>query len=125
VDEFLLDGAVRPPLLTDQARWRQAIFDFGLCCEADGVFRGFFIMPMNKAIGQPYWMRFDDRTNRLEVMKSTGPRPVSWRFDTLTVATPESNRLVLDGNLEGHQVHVALVRAPDFPLRKNQFRWIH
>jgi hypothetical protein len=27
VDEFLIDGQVRPPLLTDTGRWRRVIFE--------------------------------------------------------------------------------------------------
>lgn len=129
VEEFALDGASRPPLTTDQLRWRQVIFDFAYsyyCCNTQPAFPGFTVTPMNSAQRSIYWMKFDRASNQLHL------RP--WKFgqsapsfdgaSEFTVQSVTPDRLVLDGAMDGHRIHALLLRAADFPLRKSLFRWI-
>jgi hypothetical protein len=123
VDEFRLDGELRPHLTTDPDRWRAVIFDYTPRYHGD-VAPGFVIMPMAGLRRQRYWMRLDGGTHSLYLMKFDGTTPAAWDFDVITVQTRAPNSLQLDGVLNGHRVSVVLARAPDFPLRKPNFRWI-
>ena len=124
VEEFRLDGELRPPLTTDPDRWRAVIFDYIPRYHVGDVALGFATMAMDRSRRQLYWMRFDGDSRRLYLMKFSGPKPAAWNFEVITVQTRAPNHLQLDGVLNGHQVHAALARAPDFPLRRPNFRWI-
>ena len=43
----------------------------------------------------------------------------------LAYETPEPQRLVLDGKVDGQDVHVEMRRAPTMRLLEHGFRWVN
>jgi uncharacterized membrane protein YphA (DoxX/SURF4 family) len=112
VEEFEEDGVVRPPLLTEDTRWRRVVIDD----------------PWLVAI-----QRVDDSRERflLEVRTDEHTLTLTGRTDpnqrsTLTYAEPEPGRLVLEGTFDGHKIRAKLrrVEEPRFRLTSRGFHWI-
>ena len=112
VDQMSIDGQLRPPLLTDRDRWRRAIFDSPnrLTFErADDTYTG-------------YGAAIDVNHNTLALTK---PADKKWAAH-FTFARPAKDRLTLDGEMDGHTVHIEL-RLFDrnrFLLVSRGFHWI-
>jgi hypothetical protein len=117
VDDFALDGTVRPPLTTDPARWSRL--------DVNG--RGLWMVSMQGARA-PADLTVDAAHATLAVTPyadpnaAPDPREVTetWRY-----ARPTPDTLVLDGTHAGHALHVALHRAPPWRLTARPFRWIN
>jgi uncharacterized membrane protein YphA (DoxX/SURF4 family) len=129
VDEFSLDGAVRPPLTTDTKRWQHVIF-------TAKSFRGPLIMitPMK---GPPTVYKADvDLESKAVALSSLGAiqgaEPVTY---VLKLQDPEEGVIVLEGELgvfangkiEKAQVRVVLRHIPEegFLLKSRGFHWIN
>jgi len=94
VDQQLIDGQVRSPLLTDSGRWRRVIFDF----------------PERMA-----FQRIDDSFARYgasinvkdKTIALTSDTDKNWKADfSFERAVPD--QLTLDGNMDGHKTHIQL-----------------
>jgi hypothetical protein len=103
VTEFVVDGAARPPLTTDEMRWQRVVFD------------------------QPGVVTLQHMEGELVDVPATATG------DTLTlpeVGTFTLDRdgedLRLDGRLDGRPVTIELQRQPldDFALRSRGFNWV-
>jgi hypothetical protein len=111
VDEFISDGQQRPPLLTDQDRWRRVIFDFRVVVyqrmDDSFVYKGVEVDSDRRTIAM---------TNRVD----------GSRITTFTFTEPGTDRLVLDGELNGHKVHMLLERVDtnSFTLINRGFHWV-
>ena len=111
VEEFSVDGAVKPPLLTDQTRWQNAIFPLPTL---------FSVQRMNGAM-QNYRVTVDMEKKTLFLTKTADP---TWKT-SLNFSTPQNDVMVFDGPFDGHNLHVKtrLNNGP-FLLTSRGFHWI-
>ena len=127
VQEFILDGESRPPLTTDVLRWQRIVFDRSVFNDDPDIEIQFANGVARLTSGE-----FDLERRSMTLKKAfkwtwewshgLPPPPPFGRF---SVETPQVDRLVLDGEMEGRHIHATLARAPtEFPLRKHGFRWI-
>jgi hypothetical protein len=112
VEEYAVDGAVRPPLITEGTRWRRVAFDGkGVTVQLMNDTRQMFLGDLD----------LDAHTLTLQ----TGPTAES--KSTLTASRPESDRLVLEGVLSGRPIRANLQRDDSrrFLLLDRGFHWIN
>jgi uncharacterized membrane protein YphA (DoxX/SURF4 family) len=113
VEELSVDGEARPAVLNDyDRRWRRVIFDTPTIV----VFQ-----------------RTDDSFAHYEASVDTSGRTIaltkrnggSWRA-SFTFERPDSDRLVLDGTMDGHTLRLRLrrVELDTFRLLNSRFRWV-
>jgi hypothetical protein len=113
VEELSIDGQLRSPVLNDyDRRWRRAIFD----------------VPSNMA-----FQRFDDSFARYGVSINPYSKTIAltkggsknWKA-TFAFERPASDRLILDGEMDGHKIRARLQLAErdTFRLLNSSFRWI-
>jgi hypothetical protein len=114
VEEFTLDGQVRPPLLTDDLRWQRVIFD-----------RFPKTVAMQKMSGERlgYFLDLDLAKKKFALSKRADP---SWKSE-LTIEQPQPELVLLDGKMDGHQIHAKLHRQPSdkFLLMNRGFHWVN
>ena len=112
VDQFATDGQPRPPLLSDQARWRRIIFDRYEFAALDR-------MTDPRAF---YTATLDERKNTLTLSQRRGAK-LNLSF---SVTRPAPDRLTLDGPIDGHKEHIELRLETDhnFLLKTRGFHWI-
>src|SRR5215471_2902424 len=114
VEEFTVDGELRPPLLTDDLRWQRVIFD-----RYPGV------VAMQKMSGERvrYVLDLDVAKKKFTLSKRADPK---WKSE-LTVEQPQPELVLLDGKMDGRQVHAKLRRQPEskFLLLSRGFHWIN
>ena len=112
VDELSIDGQLRSPLLTDYDRWNRAVFD----------------SPERMS-----FQRMDDsfarygasiKTNE-KTMELTKDDDKNWKAN-LTFQRATQDRLILDGSMDGHKIHMQLqlVDRSKFLLVSRGFHWI-
>lgn len=121
VKEFAIDGTVRPPLLTDDSRWRNVIFERRL-----GIFA---IESMDEKF-QYFKPRIDLGAKSI-VLEKFGrgiekPKDTKWRAQ-FYLQQPASGTLILDGLYDGHHVHAGLERVDEtkFLLLSRGFHWVN
>jgi hypothetical protein len=113
VEEFTVDGEVRPPLTTDAERWRRVVFTFpgtmGLQLMGDSRRR--------------FGLELDAGAGTLALTRRDDP---AWRAD-LAYQEPEPGVLTLAGTWEGRVVRARLRRADEskFLLVGRGFHWIN
>jgi hypothetical protein len=113
VDEFTADGAARPPLLTDDLRWRRLAFD---------ILPTFItLQKMNGEVGR-YGMKLDMDKKQLAITKRAPP---AWSAD-FSIDNTQPDQLVLDGQMQGHKIHAKLTRQDEKKLLLNSrgFHWV-
>jgi len=112
VDQQLIDGQVRSPLLTDSGRWRRAIFD----------------SPERMS-----FQRIDDSFARYGASINVKDKTVALTSDTdknwkanFSFERLIPDQLALDGDMEGHRTHLQLklVDRSTFLLVSRGFHWI-
>ncbi len=112
VDEFKIDGQIRPPLLTDQIRWNRMVVESA----QDAA-----VQSMMGQI-QHLYLHFDAQSKKFSL---TNPFDPSWiaRFD---YENPEPSLLILTGKIGGQPVSVTLHREDEskFLLNSRGFSWI-
>jgi hypothetical protein len=113
VDEMTVDGRVKPPLLTDETRWRRVVF---------GDARTIAIQLVDDS-RQRFSVKLDPAKRTLELSRRSDPK----KLQRLAYAQPAPGRLVLDGALDGHAIHAALHRVDprSFLLVNRGFHWIN
>jgi hypothetical protein len=117
VEEFRLDGAVRPPLLTDATRWRRMIFDY-----PDDL--TIHHMDDMSADSKEYLgLKVNPSKKRLLLSKYNDPK---WR-SALSYRQPGPGLLVVEGKYDGHVIHARLRRFDEkkFFLISRGFHWIN
>lgn len=134
VASFVQDGAERPPLLTDTARWRGVIFEQTLPMKY-----GEIEVPGSIAVWQmdgrfTYHvidLKADTRTLSFPpapAMKSTEPSAAQPAMsDALAYEQPSDNELILRGRWQGHDVEIRLARRDlkEMELLGRGFHWIN
>jgi hypothetical protein len=113
VEEFVVDGKVRPPLLTDQKRWRRMFF----------TTPGRIAIQVMSDSHEHYNLVRHDEQKRTLVLGKRGNR--NWKT-TLAYRQPRPDVLLVEGPFDGHQVQARLRRTkpPEFLLLTRGFHWI-
>ncbi len=113
VDEFVIDGQVRPPLVTDETRWRRVVFDFPktIATQLMNDSRQRFRLALNK--------------NR-KVLTLTKRDDPQWR-SAISYRQPDPKHLALEGTFDGHKIRARLSRVDEsaFLLVSRGFHWIN
>ncbi len=112
VDQLAMDGQPHSPLLTDRERWRRVIFD---------VPDGMALQLMDDSIA--YYgaaVNTDDK-----ILKITKPSDSNWAAVLMFQRAP-GDQLTLDGNMNGHKVHIQLhlFDRKKFTLVSRGFHWV-
>jgi uncharacterized membrane protein YphA (DoxX/SURF4 family) len=112
VEQFSIDGQIRSPLLNDYDRYRRVIFDlsnFAAFQRMDDSFTAF-------------GASIDANAKTITLTKRADKK---WRA-TLTYVRPAQDRLILDGTLDNHIVHMQLqlFDRNKFMLVNRGFHWI-
>jgi uncharacterized membrane protein YphA (DoxX/SURF4 family) len=95
-DEFMVDGALQPALLSNTNRWQRVIFDTPEIL---------YIQGMDSQI-RTLSLQLDAARRTFTLTNSADP---TWKA-TFTYEDPGANRLVLDGDFGGHHVNANLSR---------------
>jgi len=112
VTQMSIDGQPRPPLLTDNTRWRRAIFDFPQVAALQRMDDS--VVFYRAAISLP------DKTLVL-----TKGADKNWKAN-LAFQRPAHDKLIVDGRMEDHHLHMELQLTDrnNFLLVKRGFHWI-
>ena len=112
VTQMSIDGEPRPPLLTDNIRWRRAIFDDPETAT---------LQLMDDSIAH-YGASIKLADKSLVLIKGADK---NWRAN-LSFQRPVQNQLIVDGRMEDHQVHIELhlTDRNNFLLVRRGFHWI-
>ncbi len=113
VDEFMIDGQARPPLVTDLERWNRVIVDNP---GQLAVFR------MNDSRDR-YNVKVDEAKKTIEMTRRLDP---DWKT-TVVWRRPAPDRLELEGTFDGRKILTRLhrVEPPEFLLVTRGFHWIN
>jgi len=112
VDQFVIDGQLHPPLLTDNSRWRRLIFDFPTSVNSQGVDDSF--------TGYSASINAKDKTIALSKADDK-----NWKAQ-FTFEQPAENELILDGQMDNHTMHMQLQLTDlrKYSLINHRFHWI-
>jgi uncharacterized membrane protein YphA (DoxX/SURF4 family) len=116
VNEFVQDGLLRPPLVSDKERWRTVVFD------------GPEVLTVVSMDGKRdrYYMQLDLAKKTAKLWNLDDPK----RTALLTVDNPSSEHMTLEGQVEGRHVSVKLDRTdisdPNrYPLANKGLHWVN
>jgi len=112
VDEYTVDGTVRPALLTDDSRWQKVLF------QNEGSST---IKPM-AGPNQGYSMKLDMDKKTMDFGKAADK---AWKAN-LTFERPDNDTITMTGQWDGHNVIAKLKRFDEskFLLTNRGFHWI-
>lgn len=113
VEELSVDGQSRPPVLNDyDRRWRRAIFDTP----------DVLVFQRTDDSFAHYVAAIDASRRAIALTKRNGG---NWRA-AFTFERPSSDRLVLEGAMDGYQLRIRLrlVELDTFRLLNSRFRWV-
>jgi len=113
VEELQVDGEARPVALNDyDRRWRRVIFDTPAVV---------VVQRIDDSLAH-YGASLDPGAAMLSLTKGAG---TTWRA-SFTLQRPARDRLVLDGEMDGHHLRVQLARLEldTFRLLNSPFRWV-
>ena len=113
VEEFTLDGQLRPALLGDSLRWQRLIV------EEDGLTA---LQPMSGGLNY-FLMKVDPAKKSLVLGK---PNDWKWRAE-FSYENPQPDRLILRGQFDGQPMTATLQRMDDskFLLINRGFHWVN
>jgi hypothetical protein len=112
VDTLVIDGVNRPPLITDDTRWRRIVID-----QPDVI----AIYPM---VGRRkrFGLALDEKKGVLQLIKADDSK---WTF---TIHRPVPTTMVMDGTFDGRNYHAILRKSDEdasFRLTTRGFHWIN
>jgi hypothetical protein len=112
VEEYSVNGEVRPPLATDATRWRRIIFD------RDNFV---YIQPMTGET-QPFLAQVDEQDKAIVLTKR---RVKGWKA-AWSFVEPEPGHVVIEGQFDNQQYKASLVRVDEskFLLLSRGFHWV-
>jgi hypothetical protein len=107
-----VDGQPRPPLLTDNTRWRRAIFDSPQVVA---------LQRMDDSLA--YYRAAISLPDKTLVLTKGADK--NWKAN-LAFQRPAQDKLIIDGRMEEHQLHMELQLTDrnNFLLVKRGFHWI-
>ena len=113
VEELVMDGKVRPPLVTDETRWRRIFFNMP----------GRFAIQFMSDSRERYNLELDEKKRTLVISKRDDS---NWKT-TLVYRRLQPDVLFVEGPFDGHKVRARLRRTepPEFPLLTRGFHWIN
>lgn len=125
VEQFSLDGQVRPPLLTDHDRFRRVIFDSGIIWELNIGAHGGAVAFQRPDDSFVYYRTSIDVHDKTLTLTDPGPGRKDWNAH-LTFERPSADQLVLDGDINKHNVHMQLhlFDRNKFELVSSGFHWV-
>ena len=112
VEELVVDGKARPPLVTDEKRWRRLFFNTP----------GLLAIQLMSDSRERYDLELDESKRRLLLSRRDDP---GWKT-TLVYQRPQADVLLVAGPFDGHQVRarLRLTEPPKFFLVTRGFHWI-
>jgi hypothetical protein len=112
VDEFEVDGVARPPLLSDEVRWRRMTFEYP----------GFVaVQPMNESRRRMVYLLKLGKDKMILTKRDDS----KWQL-ALSYQQPHPGFLTLDGTLDGQKVRARLSREDNsFLLVNRGFHWVN
>jgi uncharacterized membrane protein YphA (DoxX/SURF4 family) len=135
VDEFIADGQVRPPLLTDNVRWQRMIFPSTntltiqemngqlspYSTEMNTQRKTLSLKTINTAAASsPWWSEFGG------AMFHPLSSPFASGGTELNYDRPQPGAMIVEGAVNGHRVHVTLKKEErQFILTTRPFSWIN
>ncbi len=123
VSQYTRDGQPVPPLTTDETRWKTVVFDYSNAVTYQRMDDTLVTVPADMDAAA-------HRMRLIAVAPQSGStaRPDDTRnpLGTLTFQQPAPDKAVLTGELDGHQVTLALDRIDPnrFPQRSTPFHWV-
>ncbi len=113
VEEFEVDGKARPPLATDNDRWRRVVFDHPKMVTIQ--------LMSDKRVR--HILDLDTGKKTMTLSKRTDPASKP----SLKYEQPEPGLIALEGTLEGKKIRAKLRRADhaEFLLINRGFHWIN
>ena len=112
IEQFTIDGQTRPPLITDNDRWRRLIFDAP---------SGFAIQRMDDSFLR-YGSTINAKSQSIVVTKGGAQ---NWKA-SFSYERPQPTELALNGEMDGHKLHLQLklIDRNSFLLVNRGFHWI-
>ena len=125
VEQFSLDGQVRPPLLTDHDRFRRVIFDSGIVWELNIDAHGGAVAFQRPDDSFVYYRTSIDVHDKTLTLTDPSPGRKEWNAH-LTFERPSADQLVLDGDINKHNLHLQLhlFDRDKFELVSSGFHWV-
>lgn len=113
VDEFEIDGQIRPPLVTDDLRWRRVVFDTP----------GRMAIQLMDEMRRRYTLKLDPDKKTLDIGSRDDP---AWKA-SFSYEQPEPQLLTLAGTLGDKTIRARLrrIETPQFLLTNRGFHWIN
>ncbi len=113
VEELVIDGQTRPPLVSDESRWQRVVFDFP----------GLLAVQLMNQSRERYALKMDLPKKMLELSKRDDPK---WK-SALAFKHVGPGLLALEGTFDGHKLRARLRRTelPEFRLITRGFHWIN
>jgi hypothetical protein len=113
VQDMTVDGQTRPPLLTDNDRWRRVIFD---------IMTRTTFQRMDETFAN-FGSTLNEKNQALNLTK-VGDK--NWKAD-FTFNRPSPDQLQLDGAMDGHKIHMQLklLDRSKLMLVSRGFHWIN
>lgn len=113
VEEFELNGEVRPPLLTDETRWRRMVFQF----------KDFTSIHPMQGARQVYVLELDMEKRQMTLKQRNEPK---WQAQ-FSFQQPEPELMTMEGTLNGQPARMKLRRVDEtkFLLNSRGFHWIN
>ena len=111
IEKMTIDGQTRSPLVTDFGRWRRVFFQFATAMTFQRMDDSFLT----------YGAKIDPAAKTIAVTPGPNKPPATFAFQR-----PDPSRLVLDGSLDGHAIHMEARRVDlnKFLLVTRGFNWI-
>lgn len=112
IDELSIDGQLRSPLLNDYDRWRRAVFDFPQSVAFQRMDDSFAYFGASINVND-------------KVIALTKYSDKNWKGN-LTFQRVAGDRLILDGNMDSHKIHMQLqlVDRSKFVVVSRGFHWV-
>ena len=112
VEEFVKNGTIQPPLLTDATRWRRF---------ATNKFSAMVRLSTDSMV------RFGLRTDTAKHLATLANGPDSSKWVRLSYAFPDTTHLTLAGRIAGDSVEMKLRRRPEssYLLVSRGFHWVN
>lgn len=113
VEQWNVNGAVRPPLITDTEQWHRVVFDNPVRVGVQTV----------SGERHRFALMRDTTARTLTLKRSDDP---AWS-STFTYAQPQPGMLTLAGTMDGQKIQVKLHRedAQNFLLVRRGFHWVN
>ncbi|MBI4854182.1 MAG: hypothetical protein HY819_20485 [Acidobacteria bacterium] len=116
IEEFELKGEVKPPLLTDEIRWRRVVFDFP----------GYMLLENMIEKKEYVALKLDMEKKTIILSPYREDQDKNWRA-SFTFEQLDSDKMIWNGQLNGEPVRIKLQRLDEkkFLLNSRGFHWIN